>query len=98
MTTPSPVFATEACRSCGARVIWSITEQAKAMPVDADPSQAGTLALEWRDRGSGLPGGAPPLARVVKPELRFGRTDLRTSHFATCPHAGEWRKKRRPSP
>lgn len=86
-------WPTEPCRSCHAPVIWSITEQAKVMPVDAEPSSAGTLALEWRDRASGLPGGAPPLVRVVRPDLRFGRTDLRTSHFATCPQANAWRKR-----
>lgn len=87
-------WPTEPCRSCHAPVIWCITEQAKTMPVDAEPSAAGTLTLQWRERSSALPGGAPPLAKVVRADLRFGRTDLRTSHFATCPQASAWRKRR----
>lgn len=92
-TIQPTTWPTEPCRSCHAPVIWAVTEKAKSMPVDAEPSEAGTLALERRDRIGGLPGGAPPLARVVRPDLRFGRTDLRTSHFATCPQAGRWRKR-----
>lgn len=84
---PTPEFETEACRSCCASVIWCETDRGKSMPVDAEPSKGANLAVEHRD--------APrrPLARVVKPELAYGRPDLRTSHFVTCPHAKSWRRK-----
>lgn len=84
MTTPQP----ELCRSCDAPVVWAVTDLAKSMPVDRDPSPAGSIALEYR-----VPGRAP-LARVVRADLRGARTDLHTSHFATCPQAGNWRKRR----
>ena len=49
----------------------------------------GTLnraAVEPRDPGR-------PFARVVDAKHAFGRKDLHTSHFATCPHAGRWRRR-----
>lgn len=78
----------EPCRSCHAPVIWAVTEAARSMPVDAEPSAAGTLVLEQRVEGR------PPLARTIKAELRGGRTDLHTSHFATCPEAAKWRTRK----
>lgn len=96
--TTAIAWSTEPCRSCHAPVIWAVTILGKAMPVDAEPSANGNLALEWRERGSGLPGGAPPLARVVSEHLRFGRADLRTSHFVTCPQAGKWRRRKGTTP
>lgn len=89
--TPTPEFETEGCRSCCAQVIWCVTDKGKSMPVDAEPSKGATLAVEHRTPPR------KPLARVVKPELAFGRTDLRTSHFATCPDAKSWRRKGVPS-
>ncbi len=79
---------TEACRSCGAAIIWAISAQAKSMPVDAQPSPSGSMVLEYRVPGRN------PLARVIPAELRGARTDLHTSHFATCPQAANWRKRR----
>lgn len=57
------------------------------MPVDRDPARGANLAVELRP-------GRSPLARVVKPDLAFGRGDLHTSHFVTCPQAASWRRKK----
>ena len=81
-------MTTSACESCGAAVVWAITAQAKRMPVDEQPVRGGSVALEQRTPG------APPLARIIPAQLRGTRTDLHTSHFATCPHAASWRKRR----
>ena len=91
-STPWPA---EQCRSpqCNKPIIWTTTERMKPMPVDAQPSPDGTLALSWSANGKTV------LSRVVKPaHLRFGRKDLHVSHFATCPHAERWRhgRSRRP--
>jgi hypothetical protein len=74
------------CDSCQASVIWTITTNAVAMPVDYEPSDGANIALEWR--------AGKVMSRVVKTALAFGRTDLRTSHFATCPNAAQHRRKR----
>ena len=84
-------FTAEPCRSCGALVIWCVTTAGKAMPVDAEPATGGTIRIEQR-------GGPKPLARVLtKAELArtgFGAATLRTSHFATCPQADQWRTRK----
>lgn len=73
------------CQSCQAPIIWCLTTSAKRMPVDYEPSPEGNIALR--------PGGMGPLAVVLGVAKRFGRTDLRTSHFSSCPQAGQWRKR-----
>lgn len=70
------------CRSCGASIVWAITSSGKAMPVDAAPSENGTLVLT-------LVGGEQHV-RVVPsddPRPRF------RAHFATCPDAESWRHR-----
>lgn len=74
-------------RDCQAPIVWAITTNAKRMPVDAQPAAAGNIEL--RDAG-----GPVPVAATLTPRLAFGRTDLRTSHFATCPSAPSFRRRR----
>jgi hypothetical protein len=80
-------WVTTLCGSCQAEVIWATTTRGKAMPVDAATDPDGNLVLEPRVDG-------PPLARVLSVARRFGRKDLRTSHFVACPQADQWRGKR----
>jgi len=74
------------CGSCAALIIWATTERLKLMPVDVEPVAGGTIAIDHRDGRT--------YARVVDAKHLFGRTDLHKSHFATCPDAGSWRRKR----
>ena len=70
---------TNVCRSCGRPILWRYTAEERRMPVDPEPD--GTLVLEgaWRVRA------AEPL---------FDTGPFYRSHFATCPDAVTWRKKR----
>jgi len=86
MTTVDPT--PERCKSCNAPVIWCATERLKPMPVNFEPEPGGNLAIDQRSDGR------MPFARVVDKKHAWGRTDLHKSHFATCPDAGSWRKKR----
>lgn len=79
-------YKTETCRSCPAVIVWAVTERGKAMPVDAVPCAAGNVALVARE-------GRAPLAKVLGVAARFGRTDLHTSHFVTCPNASQHRRR-----
>ncbi|MBZ0118671.1 MAG: hypothetical protein K8H88_16840 [Sandaracinaceae bacterium] len=76
------------CRSCKALVLWTVTESGELMPVDFAPSADGTIAIKpgthagkrvWR-------------SRVVRLDERG--VMRRKSHFASCPNAPEWRKRR----
>lgn len=81
-------YRVHTCRICAAPIVWAVNERTRrAMPVDADPSPRGTVRLI--DRGPGL----KPAFQVVPYEER-GHDDLHTSHFATCPQAGQWRSQR----
>lgn len=76
---------TDKCRSCGRPIIWTITSKGKRMPVDAEPSPDGNVALDEGPDGAvraSVTGPAPGLI----PEPRY------TSHFATCPEAARWRR------
>ena len=75
-----------ACRSCGAEMIWTQTQNGKAMPVDAEPDPAGTFVLKYE--------GSQPVA--VYDGMHLDKDPERyTSHFATCPDADEFRKGKR---
>jgi hypothetical protein len=80
-------FVVEHCRTCNRPVIWAVTERARTMPVDALPVKDGDIQLVQGDAGL-------PTARVLKVAERFGKKNLRTSHFATCPQAERWRSAR----
>lgn len=73
-----------------------MTERGRRMPVDLEPSDAGNILLQHRQ-------GDVPLAVYLneKEKLqlidaldgRLQRHRLFTSHFVTCEHAANWRKK-----
>ena len=77
------------CKSCRAPMIWARTENGKNVPLDAEPTPAGNIHLR-----------ADGVAVYVKkdqmdnplfpPERRY------KSHYATCPHAPEHRRKAPP--
>jgi hypothetical protein len=80
----------EQCRSCKASVIWAVSEKGKRIPMDADPVADGNFILEYSAVGE------PPVARPRNATI--GTVEFRDglgfkSHFATCPDAGEWRKR-----
>ncbi|MEU5939392.1 hypothetical protein ABZ807_09395 [Micromonospora sp. NPDC047548] len=79
-------YPTEQCRTCQAPIIWAVTDRDKDMPVDAQPSDKGNVALSVDDKGR-------VRARVVPAHLAFGRKDLRLSHFVGCPDAPKWRRR-----
>jgi hypothetical protein len=70
------------CRSCGAAIQWAITEAGKKMPLDYVPDPNGRVVFVDRER-----------VRVLGAE-ELTTAQRYTSHFATCPHAGEHRRRR----
>lgn len=97
----------DACRSCGARVIFCISASSgKSQIIDADPVEPGetldrkgrpipegNIALE--DRGDRGPGGSGdhviPTAVFVGSDTLFGPEHRRVDHHATCPDADRWK-------
>lgn len=76
------------CRSCGAAIVWTLTEAGRRMPVDVEPADDGALRLEESQGGSDV-----VYAFVVRGNVR-PRGPLYRSHFATCPNAASHRKGR----
>jgi hypothetical protein len=81
------------CRSCGADVLWAEWASGKKMPVDAEPDmrpppKGGSLVLSRRD-----PAGADKLIVEKWREEHGSKRNRYTSHFATCPNAGDWRRE-----
>lgn len=81
-----------ACRSCDAPVVWAKTIAGKAIPLHATddghprPVPDGNLQLTSLD---------PLIVDLVEPGTLFDNDGLRyRSHFATCPHADAWRRRR----
>lgn len=83
----APTWQVEQCSTCAAPIIWAVTERARPMPIDAQPTKGGNVLL--RPRGSDM----QPLAVLLPVAKQFGHTNLRTSHFATCPQANQHRRR-----
>lgn len=80
------------CRSCDADIIWARTMTGRQMPVDAEPTEGGTVLLENRQghiRATVYPDAGTQRA-LLNPETR---KRLHASHFATCPDANAWRRR-----
>jgi len=70
------------CRSCGMPIVWSYGDSGKRMPFDVEI--IGTEGSEGWVIEEGRP------ARPVEPLFDVGVPRYRP-HWATCPHASEWR-------
>ena len=87
---PKPPIAR--CRSCGASIIWAITQRGVRIPLDAEPNPIkgntmidpetiivnGHAEEQWR-------------ARQVAPLLDGAQTRY-MPHHATCPQGRSWRR------
>lgn len=78
MTTPAT------CKSCRKPIRWVRMNGTRSMPVDALPAADGNVLVL-----------ADGKARVLRADER-GRYEgtLYKSHFATCPHAAQLRRRR----
>jgi len=72
------------CRSCGAPILWATTEWGKSIPLDPEPYQG--------DSPSGLFVLRGRVAMAVPPDA-FPEEPHYVTHFATCPDAGDWRRR-----
>lgn len=80
-------FEVKECRSCSARIIWTVTHRGRKMPVDAEPVEGGNirLRLEANRVIAEYPGREHP-SLLEDDRKRY------VSHFATCEQSDEWRK------
>ena len=74
------------CKSCGAEIRWVRTPAGKMMPLDAKPTPEGNVVVV---RGIGYAGTSK---YTGDPNLLPGEEFRYTSHFATCPQAGQHRR------
>lgn len=80
------------CRSCKASVVWAVSSTTgNEMPVNYNPDPVkGNVQLAMS--GDQLVAGV--LSKAQAAGARAAGTELRTSHFATCPNAETWRRQR----
>ena len=75
------------CRSCGVEVVWVKTKNGKNMPVDIPKWD-----LQKPENMYGLNPATETMHDAVTTAVEYN-ADYMVSHFATCPKAGEHRKK-----
>lgn len=79
------------CKSCNAPIVWVRTVGDARMPIDAYEQDGRIIPKEIKDGNVILDNDRRGvLARTVKKGQ-----GTHQSHFASCPHAAEWRGKRR---
>lgn len=83
-----PAHALDACKTCGAEVIWTVTGKNRRMMVDLAPGAPGANLVLTVVAGE-------VHSRVSKPHLAFGNPTLHMSHFVKCPQASTHRTRRR---
>jgi hypothetical protein len=84
VTALERLWTVDVCRSCGASIIWAITDTGLRMPVDARSHEDGKLRLVYH-RGDETPRVTYDTATSPHPKHR--------PHLATCPDADGWRKR-----
>jgi hypothetical protein len=67
--------------------VWAITEAGKRVPLDAEPVPDGNVLVIGERMGSPLVTVGTPPGLLEPPGTRY------VAHFATCPDAGEWRRR-----
>jgi len=72
------------CKSCGQLFFWAETVAGNPMPIDATPSPDGNVLIL---------GGKALVLRKGDPRRESHADQLRTSHFATCQYAKDYRKR-----
>lgn len=83
------------CKSCSASVIWArMALSGTPTPIDPAPHPNGNLVTVDDD-----PRSPPALGLMREPKMRpataqdlVAKRPLYKSHFATCPHAADWRR------
>lgn len=81
----------ETCSACGSHMIWAISPSGARSPIDYAPSETGNvLLLSPTDLGQVL---AVVLSKDGLDLARSRGLHLRTSHWATCPNADEFRAR-----
>lgn len=89
------------CESCAAEIFFALNiTTGRRMPIDAYPTDDGNVVVHGDPRSVGQR--LELTATVLGPLEAHGHDgELYTSHFATCPEAGEWKgttraERRRP--
>lgn len=86
----------EHCRSCGAPIVWRETVNGKFIPCDPEEIDIVTVKEGSKITGINALGESVSGIRIGEyhGELVTGMAKVQISHFATCPNAKEWRKKK----
>ncbi len=77
--------STATCKSCGASIVWAKAVSGKNVPLDAEPRDDGTIAIDAKGR-------AMVLVKDMMLDPNWPR-ERYVSHFATCPNAETWRRR-----
>jgi hypothetical protein len=85
----------QACKSCGAEIIWVKTEAGKAIPLDAEPTEGGNIIVQVLGPDREIAHVETAVEKVERHNcpIPAGRVAF-VSHFATCPQANAWRKRK----
>jgi hypothetical protein len=78
------------CTSCGAQILFVETEKGRMNPLDPQPNPSGNVVIVKRISDG------HEIAKTLGPWSgeEYHALPHYTSHFATCPHAADHRRRR----
>jgi hypothetical protein len=79
----------DACRSCGAPIVWVVGATGRRMPCDLEPVVDDTRGLIRVPEGPSSRAGTPFDSQPAV----LGKGKILRSHFATCPDAAQHRRR-----
>lgn len=79
------------CRGCDAPIIWTITENGKRMPLDADPTEDGKFVIADPPEGESNPLG---VWFTKAQQYGVGGAERHKAHWATCPKSVNFKGKK----
>lgn len=79
------------CKSCGAPMVWAISEKGKPIPCDVKPAEKGSLFLFRRPDKIEAIYYLSKHPSAVRARARGQAKHL--AHWATCPRAEQYRRK-----
>lgn len=80
------------CASCSAEIVWGVTKAGKRMPLNSPPEKRAVMVEAYEPDDEESTGSVMFYRAEDKDHVAI--LDTFVPHWATCPHANQWKGKK----